>query len=177
MLGSPPRAWGRRPSAPGSRPALRFTPTRVGKTRGHGRRRRALAVHPHVRGEHADATTFDFRGNGSPPRAWGRWTVPGVPWDSPGSPPRAWGRPGRELQPSPVRRFTPTRVGKTDGQTPRSEVPAVHPHARGEDELAEGFAGDHDGSPPRAWGRQTIGDREMSRVRFTPTRVGKTQPY
>ncbi len=93
----------------------------------------AYTVHPHVRGEHADATTFDFRGNGSPPRAWGRWTVPGVPWDSPGSPPRAWGRPGRELQPSPVRRFTPTRVGKTDGQTPRSEVPAVHPHARGED--------------------------------------------
>ena len=51
MLGSPPRAWGRRASAPCHFVALRFTPTCVGTTCSISRRLSPLSVHPHVRGD------------------------------------------------------------------------------------------------------------------------------
>src|SRR5438093_7150659 len=52
--GSPPHAWGRRPSLPLRRLRRRFTPTCVGKTPSAPPLPRATPVHPHMRGEDAD---------------------------------------------------------------------------------------------------------------------------
>ena len=152
VCGSPPRAWGGRPPRRLARPAWRFTPTGVGRTRararlGAGRRftptgvGRTLdhvvdcaghAVHPHGRGE--DEADYDA----------GRQKA--------GSPPRAWG--GRRSSPGAARapRFTPTGVGRTTWARSRSALLAVHPHGRGEDVNCSARARSSGGSPPRAWG-------------------------
>ena len=91
--GSPPRAWGRPtgrgPCARGSR----LTPTCVGTTpQGHSARE-VRPAHPHVRGDDADILPRYEKGDGSPPRAWGRHRSPAA---GPGG-----------------RRLTPTCVGTT----------------------------------------------------------------
>ncbi len=70
--GSPPRAWGRRESVGPHCARTRFTPTSVGKTRGHHGRREEHAVHPHERGDDLCLTRRRRGFDGSPPRAWGR---------------------------------------------------------------------------------------------------------
>ena len=91
-----------------------------------------------------------------------------------GSPPRAWGK----LRPGEVRlgrgRFTPTRVGKTYPAVHRPMIFPVHPHARGENSAGSPRRSRRPGSPPRAWGKQTRSGLRPMRLRFTPTRVGKT---
>ncbi len=70
-------------------------------------------VHPHACGENNYAKSFRGRRDGSPPRVWGKH-IPNRHDDA-------------------ARRFTPTRVGKTDW-----------------------MGRDHDGeagSPPRVWGK------------------------
>ncbi len=92
-------------------------------------------------------------------------------------------------------RFTPTRVGKTLGNTRIPSRMPVHPHACGEDSFEGLFAlprprftptrvgktrqltrgvPDAPGSPPRVWGRRSRPDYAEYIRRFTPTRVGKT---
>ena len=114
--------------------AVRFTPTRVGKTATWTMCWPLRTVHPHACGEN---------GSGE-----------GAGWGTTGSPPRVWGKPRPTHHRSPGLRFTPTRVGKTNGPVTLQEVSAVHPHACGEN------AGWRDGAGLR--------------LRFTPTRVGKT---
>ena len=153
--GSPPRGWGKLHASVHQCRAVRFTPTRVGKTEcsincGHG----AL---------------------GSPPRGWGKLR-PGTR------------RPARS-------RFTPTRVGKTfrglarrrictvhphaGGENvpdrPNNSRPSVHPHAGGENTSAAGAQIVMAGSPPRGWGKPRLAASGDTVLRFTPTRVGKTQ--
>ncbi len=53
------------------------------------------------------------RGNGSPPRTWGRWAHAGAA--------------------EPAHRFTPTHVGTIASAASVSATMAVHPHARGDD--------------------------------------------
>ena len=152
--GSPPRAWGRRNHSDSRNVRFRFTPTCVGKTAIRLCSPNLRPVHPHVRGE--DGVT-ERRGERCD-----------------GSPPRAWGRPAPAPDPFSSLRFTPTCVGKTSHALEISAALAVHPHVRGEDvriilgALAVG------GSPPRAWGRLCLGEKNRGNCRFTPTCVGKT---
>ena len=152
--GSPPRGWGKRDGGGCRAPAgtvhphaggenalrvlamarcSRFTPTRVGKTASPVAVRTASAVHPHAGGENV---------------GWG-----GNNCVNCGSPPRGWGKPYSAFGRWRDKRFTPTRVGKTElpgrvkrlvfGSPPRGwgkpthdcwhgAYSAVHPHAGGE---------------------------------------------
>ena len=69
--GSSPRAWGTQFSRCFAHSRFRFIPTCVGNTAGGSIAIRARAVHPHVRGEHADSLLMDEAVHGSSPRAWG----------------------------------------------------------------------------------------------------------
>jgi hypothetical protein len=93
LVGSPPRAWGRRDDRCPGHWQSRFTPTCVGKTTTSGFSARPSPVHPHVRGEDNCAILDPLANVGSPPRAWGR-------------------RP-RAARKARSQRFTPTCVGKT----------------------------------------------------------------
>src|SRR5262249_32192666 len=72
MSGSPPRVWGRRRGLVQKPLALRFTPTRVGKTDSCNSCRRGPSVHPHACGEDISQGLRRSAINGSPPRVWGR---------------------------------------------------------------------------------------------------------
>ncbi len=90
--GSPPRAWGKLAKHVLFKPGPRFTPTCVGKINYTSAYFAVCTVHPHVRGENIisiQSTSFEC---GSPPRAWGKWTL----------------FIGHRIQ----HRFTPTCVGK-----------------------------------------------------------------
>jgi len=91
--GSPPRVWGKPGAETTVAPAIRFTPTRVGKTDPGDRMQPALSVHPHACGENPKYTGYPLGQNGSPPRVWGKRLS--------------------KVQAGPNGRFTPTRVGKT----------------------------------------------------------------
>ncbi len=154
VRGSPPRAWGKQVGPVPLVHERRFTPTRVGKTMELVVRSQRPTVHPHARGENSTPRPNRKLTPGSPPRAWGKR----LHWD------------GEEAN----RRFTPTRVGKTWlGRPPFVRAP-VHPHARGENGLEDAAAGQHAGSPPRAWGKHPYLSAPSDLNRFTPTRVGKT---
>src|SRR5690606_29623454 len=72
-----------------------------------------------------------------------------------GTPPRAWGEP----------------------RTSRSQAFAnsVHPHARGENAAVRRKDHAQIGTPPRAWGELPLDSPLVPPVRYTPTRVGRTQ--
>ena len=59
LCGSPPRGWGKHSHGCRQVSARRFTPTRVGKTRGAGRFGQGGAVHPHAGGENALKALFE----------------------------------------------------------------------------------------------------------------------
>ncbi len=150
--GSPPRAWGRDLRAPRGPPAPRFTPTRVGTSLHRLVAHRELPVHPHARGDELASS----RGSSG----------------APGSPPRAWGRGECRRDDDATYRFTPTRVGTSRRRRRGPPESAVHPHARGDEDIEATEARPQDGSPPRAWGRAKARGKALIHVRFTPTRVG-----
>ena len=154
LIGSPPRAWGRRRIRTCQAYVLRFTPTCVGTTCTESLRLRPATVHPHVRGDDLNIDLEESEAAGSPPRAWGR---PG--------PPR------RDIR---MCRFTPTCVGTTIRFALGQRSNTVHPHVRGDDVGKHPFEAAKDGSPPRAWGRRRQRVRRTGRIRFTPTCVGTT---
>ena len=196
--GSPPHAWGRLNALGGEFDHLRFTPTRVGKTPAATPRPRAIAVHPHTRGEDRGEQQRSDCDGGSPPHAWGRpylaraarvryrftptrvgktAALPSQPICPAGSPPHAWGRLICEAGVVSFTRFTPTRVGKTAHPSLRARRSSVHPHTRGEDSGYEVRSNGNDGSPPHAWGRRHCDHMQRPSGRFTPTRVGKTLDF
>ena len=91
--GSPPRVWGKLAFNTMPVHVCRFTPTCVGKTYEFWRQKRCGSVHPHVCGENERSVPKGRRGEGSPPRVWGKLTV--------------------VMGYSLLIRFTPTCVGKT----------------------------------------------------------------
>ena len=111
-------------------------------------------VHPHARGDDAGKDTYFATLNGSPPRPWGR-PIP---------------------LPTQLRRvrFTPTPVGTTTRESPRTVAAAVHPHARGDDWVKPWAIANYFGSPPRPWGRRSSTCPRGAITRFTPTPVGTT---
>ena len=174
--GSPPRAWGQPRRSIQSSRHDRFTPTCVGTTT-------------------APRTPSEI-GRGSPPRAWGQLadgrvqprqvrftptcvgTTPGGAEILPafgGSPPRAWGQRHR-LEDGPVLdRFTPTCVGTTPSTRRTGASRSVHPHVRGDNSRFPAASRSACGSPPRAWGQQSIAVVVDISFRFTPTCVGTTR--
>ena len=91
--GSPPRVWGNPPDRRRVLQALRFTPTRVGKSSPAASPPASAAVHPHACGEITASARIARCTSGSPPRVWGNLLA-------------ALGGGG-------LLRFTPTRVGKS----------------------------------------------------------------
>ena len=91
-----------------------------------------------------------------------------------GSPPQVWGkRPDRKTG-IPVKRFTPTGVGKTCGRIVVAAPFKVHPHRCGENYMPAICVAGECGSPPQVWGKLASAVSPASRGRFTPTGVGKT---
>ncbi len=136
--GSPPRAWGQ--------------PSRAKRDRS------ASPVHPHARGDN------DLAVHGSRPGA--RFTPTRVGTTGGdfhrlvrevGSPPRAWGQQAVPLPGGGGSRFTPTRVGTTHTSCRLRRRAAVHPHARGDNDLLSEHVRTGRGSPPRAWGQLVSG--------------------
>src|SRR5690606_10558219 len=90
------------------------------------------------------------------------------------TPPRTWGRP--PLSPSLCTdlRNTPTDVGKTSRGAIISHVPRKQPHGRGEDNCSCCLSLCLSETPPRTWGRHSEPHCDQSKIRNTPTDVGKT---
>ena len=153
-IGSPPHAWGDRRERAGRHIAVRFTPTRVGRSWSRGPSERAPTVHPHTREEIA--------------------LSPHTGAVAPGSPPHAWGDQGRVQGRDAVARFTPTRVGRSRPTRSCRPPAAVHPHTRGEIGSIALFALATAGSPPHAWGDRISQASGYLVPRFTPTRVGRS---
>ena len=193
--GSPPRGWGKRAGrATGSR-RLRFTPTRVGKTLIPTSIPTAPPVHPHAGGENVGAVAALNAELGSPPRGWGkrsglsllrsasRFTPTRVgktfgqrvdPVCQGGSPPRGWGKPTGGSTTASGRRFTPTRVGKTSKKWPNNVTQTVHPHAGGENARRQCLLRRRAVHPHAGGENFTEYVNKVKKLRFTPTRVGKT---
>ena len=173
--GSPPRVWGKPAVRWSACLFVRFTPTRVGKTCLTLYPSSSAAVHPHACGENQTWAADYSVQTGSPPRVWGKLSSPTFFLFS------CW--------------FTPTRVGKTAWRAFVSLSVPVHPHACGENG-GSSIVNPHrcgspprvwgkrlhwmttlrpSGSPPRVWGKRVDPTRLLYPVRFTPTRVGKTQ--
>jgi len=150
--GSPPRAWGRHDADDGGQVAVRFTPTCVGTAHASSRRGLGESVHPHVRGDGHEYTSWAFNQGGSPPRAWGR--------------------PLEAEAFTHLTRFTPTCVGTATSCATCSTPATVHPHVRGDGLSRMTRASCSSGSPPRAWGRLPRHRPRKRNHRFTPTCVG-----
>ena len=69
---------------------------------------------------------------------------------------------------------TPTCVGKTLPPYPLPTTGRKHPHVRGEDTRGQDLKYPATETPPRAWGRRTDLSGLLSKMRNTPTCVGKT---
>ncbi len=132
--GSPPRVWGKRCLGAVAECNVRFTPTRVGKTSRHRLAGIGCAVHPHACGENGRRVFLAENTVRFTPTRVGKTMYPPalmlVPAVHPhacgengldanqqhedgGSPPRVWGKRRSEADQGHARRFTPTRVGKT----------------------------------------------------------------
>ena len=152
-------------------PVYRFIPTSVGNTYGFGRPRRNNPVHPHIRGEYLQNSMISPRLCGSSPHPWGILF--------------------RKRIHKRTVRFIPTSVGNTRQRTQESQGRTVHPHIRGEYEVAMMMTTSCCGSSPHPWGilshtRHFIiasrsshileysADRIRRVSRFIPTSVGNT---
>ncbi len=133
---------------------MRNTPTPVGKTTTLCRAGMRPRKHPHACGEDGQHVVQRLQVDETPPRLWGRLH-------------------DERFFYSRVRN-TPTPVGKTSPRyTPRPRIPK-HPHACGEDFLAQAPEADVCETPPRLWGRPVQAIDTLSCNRNTPTPVGKT---
>ena len=91
-----------------------------------------------------------------------------------GTPPPAWGQPPGASRRREGLRYTPTRVGTTDGYLTAASGRPVHPHPRGDNRQALPPAQPSVGTPPPAWGQRLHSLRVHVGIRYTPTRVGTT---
>ena len=151
---TPPRAWGRLLPCPHCRRQGGNTPTCVGKTLLPFPSLRSLRKHPHVRGEDLPCFRWSTLKRETPPRAWGRRTTEALEALKKGN--------------------TPTCVGKTFFYCRYGRDVWKHPHVRGEDRSRQNPLRCVTETPPRAWGRQPLGDASWVTLRNTPTCVGKT---
>ncbi len=152
-----PRAWGSHRAIPAPLMGRRSIPTCVGLTPGPDREESEMAVHPHVRGEHAAYLVGSGPYPGPSPRAWGACYS-------------AWRAPRSE-------RSIPTCVGSIANRWHRSPMKTVHPHVRGEHPGPGSRWRRTTGPSPRAWGAWTTVRRGESGYRSIPTCVGSMSPW
>ena len=153
-VGTSPRAWGKPLIHDALHPLDRNIPTCVGKTCCGLRHNGHISEHPHVRGEN-DACATEL----------------GTCF---GTSPRAWGKPF-QLRPKDFSsRNIPTCVGKTLLENCVIQIPAEHPHVRGENPRVPRARWHEVGTSPRAWGKLTLGISENTCLWNIPTCVGKT---
>ena len=213
--GPPPRMWGQRVRRLDGHRARRSTPTHVGTTIAAPLSFTPLSVHPHACGDNAGVAVRGGGSRGPPPRMWGQPRAPEAHFRSPrstpthvgttgfsfssyqakpvhphacgdnassglrtarktGPPPRMWGQPPRSGSRYPPLRSTPTHVGTTMGPTRRTGRTTVHPHACGDNRVADVLGCGLFGPPPRMWGQLLEFHGNPERVRSTPTHVGTT---
>ena len=91
------------------------------------------------------------------------------------TPPRTWGRQPKHRAAENHLRNTPTHVGKTGTIPLPFRNRRKHPHARGEDKRRASSSMPPEETPPRTWGRLNGKPRDLSKLRNTPTHVGKTR--
>ncbi len=132
IVGSSPRAWGKRGRTAHSGGEVRFIPTGVGKTQIQVRQCRNSVVHPHGRGENFSARRFFHSTNGSSPRAWGKLLTQTGLFKDVRLIPTGVGKldvaPFAALQD----RSIPTSVGNMVSVPTVQSGPLVHPHGHGE---------------------------------------------
>ncbi len=151
---TPPRVWGRL-----QRPGMIYqsignTPTGVGKTTRGGGKPHSVEKHPHGCGEDMLLPLYGAEKSETPPRVWGRQVC--------------------LYKVCTYKGNTPTGVGKTYGGWAQKHESEKHPHGCGEDIWRLGTKTRIRETPPRVWGRRSIGKMVLRYVRNTPTGVGKT---
>ena len=154
VLGSSPRGRGKPPLGPADFTDRRLIPARAGKTwerSGAARRRRA---HPRAGGENRCRHVVMSCTAGSSPRGRGKLLMTG----------------------NAVKRIglIPARAGKTVKAAMHICVPAAHPRAGGENEVAQGLFARSVGSSPRGRGKPHNVKCIVYNVRLIPARAGKT---
>jgi len=195
--GSPPRAWGKccvaSPSAtfsavhPHGRGENTIASLRSARAtvHPHGRGENDKwfeshfpdkTVHPHGRGENVVFSWADEAGFGSPPRAWGKWSIGTDRISVLRFTPTGVGKMNSSLVELCAERFTPTGVGKIKVTRLCKWLYTVHPHGRGENKNELSGQLEAYGSPPRAWGKWYRIAVSSHTLRFTPTGVGKIYP-
>ena len=90
-----------------------------------------------------------------------------------GSPPHTWGKEKPCDCSCCIRRITPTYVGKSCIPSNDNSKTTDHPHIRGEKLPVLNIHVHAVGSPPHTWGKVVCAPSGKSRVRITPTYVGK----
>ena len=195
VLGSPPRARGRRIAAPDPVRPAGLTPACAGTTRPPPCPPTPPWAHPRVRGDDSRRWMRPVCGGGSPPRARGRRVDRGQEGSGQLAHPRVRGDDKRALDPDPVQSGSPPRArgrrrlrGGADGLvglTPacagttcrfarRCPRTRAHPRVRGDDSGAISRGARRFGSPPRARGRLG-GAAPLPRVGgLTPACAGTT---
>jgi len=171
--GSSPRVWGTYAELPTAHPPCRFIPTCVGNIPPAASVVAIFAVHPHVCGEHAAASSVMPVSFGSSPRVWGtsfaeierdlqhRFIPTCVGniksasaflfWVS--VHPHVCGEHAPVLDEIPIQtRFIPTCVGNMSPAAWVCDNAAVHPHVCGEHQLETYLKKHPAGSSPRVWG-------------------------
>ena len=133
ILGSPPRARGRRAGCRSSVGLVGLTPACAGTSHHAGPGGAAIGAHPRVRGDVAAATVCQRGHEGSPPRARGRLHEPGPPGGGPG--------------------LTPACAGTSRWKAYDPKWLGAHPRVRGDVKRRGGRGPAVAGSPPRARGR------------------------
>ena len=190
--GPSPRAWGSLERLGVVLAVVRSIPTRVGISRSGAAGLGPQSVHPHARGDLAGYLTappatrrsIPTRVGISPARRSAGPPVRSIPTrvgisrtcrtpstSTCGPSPRAWGSPSRVPSRLGGRRSIPTRVGIST-VTVAQESTTVHPHARGDLQLAHRALPSPTGPSPRAWGSRLLCEARRRERRSIPTRVG-----
>ena len=193
ICGSSPRTWGTARWRLTDLNRLRFIPTHVGNRLPQPDAACAGAVHPHARGEQRKVqipaccrARFIPTHVGNRKRVQQWWVEAAVHPHArgeqfavshcassiAGSSPRTWGTDAVAYHAHLRRRFIPTHVGNRLRPEGINHSQTVHPHARGEQDMASVSEWDWLGSSPRTWGteRRVFTGRPVRR--FIPTHVG-----
>ena len=169
-----PTRVGKTPTWPFASNVQRFTPTRVGKTHQIALTCFIVRFTPTRVGKTAFSSTCQPPTPVHPHACGENAVLCWVEEAQGGSPPRVWGKRRCSSCFIAYLWFTPTRVGKTGAPAWSMAIIAVHPHACGENVLNLPHLLYPLGSPPRVWGKQAHRRQGIGSERFTPTRVGKT---
>ena len=154
LLGSSPRARGRRAKRVREGRIPGFIPACAGETAWCRSWRRTRRVHPRVRGGDGDQWKVAAGPGGSSPRARGR----------PCAPPCQLPKPG----------FIPACAGETQRRRRIARGREVHPRVRGGDDGESRCVSGGDGSSPRARGRLAIEIAQHGAIGFIPACAGET---